>query len=212
MKRRNFLKYLINTPLILEILKNNLWAEILSSNLEAKLLIAYNEINSKFKLNNEEPALIVDGKNQRLYFVDGYNGIRIHREYEISTARKGFGNKLESNKTPIGIHRIKEKIGSDALSGTVFSSRINTGRIAKPNSGGFYSAQDCITSRIMWLEGCEKQNQTTYSRFIYIHGVPDEKLIKHPSSRGCILMKDKDIIELYDIISSGTYVNIKEHI
>ena len=33
---------------------------------------------------------------------------------------------------------------------------------------------DYITSRILWLEGMERENRSSYSRMIYIHGTPEE--------------------------------------
>ena len=52
-------------------------------------------------------------------------------EYHISTSRFGIGNKAGSCKTPLGLHRICEKIGKDAPKGAIFKARKNTGEIAK---------------------------------------------------------------------------------
>lgn len=80
----------------------------------------------------------------------------------------------------------------------------------------FGEIKDKITARIIWLEGCEEginkgKNQEgkivdTKERFIYIHGTPDD--ISTPSSRGCIRMLNKDIIELFEIVKEGDLVII----
>ncbi|GAJ12266.1 unnamed protein product, partial [marine sediment metagenome] len=56
----------------------------------------------------------------------------------------------------------------------------------------------------------EGEGVDSYNRHIYIHGSPEEGLIGTPVSNGCIRMKNKDIIELFDSISEGTLVGIHE--
>jgi len=59
------------------------------------------------------------------------------------------------------------------------------------------------------LEGCEKKNKNTHSRYIYIHGTSEEDKIGKPTSNGCIRMRNKDVIELFNLVKKGTYVYIK---
>lgn len=47
--------------------------------------------------------------------------------YDASTSRFGNGIRENSFKTPLGIHRIKEKIGSGAPPGRIFKGRKDTG-------------------------------------------------------------------------------------
>ena len=47
-------------------------------------------------------------------------------------------------------------------------------------------------------------------RYIYIHGAPDSHSMGVPSSHGCIKMRNRDIIVLYDLVSIGTKVTIKQ--
>jgi hypothetical protein len=49
-------------------------------------------------------------------------------------------------------------------------------------------------TRILWLRGLEAQNVNAFSRDIYIHGTPEERLIGTPASYGCIRMRSSDII------------------
>jgi lipoprotein-anchoring transpeptidase ErfK/SrfK len=46
-------------------------------------------------------------------------------------------------------------------------------------------------------------------RFIYIHGCPDEDPMGVPSSRGCIKMRNRDIVALFERIGPGTPVLIR---
>ena len=45
-------------------------------------------------------------------------------------------------------------------------------------------------------------------RFIYIHGSPDAVEMGNPGSIGCIRMRNQDIVELFDLVSTGTRVEI----
>jgi lipoprotein-anchoring transpeptidase ErfK/SrfK len=45
-------------------------------------------------------------------------------------------------------------------------------------------------------------------RHIYLHGCPDTEPMGVPKSHGCIRMRNRDIIELFDMIDAGTAVQI----
>ncbi|MFA5040339.1 MAG: L,D-transpeptidase, partial [Bdellovibrionales bacterium] len=45
---------------------------------------------------------------------------RLIKTYIVSTAANGLGCESGSNKTPIGLFRVSEKFGANALPGTVF--------------------------------------------------------------------------------------------
>ena len=134
--------------------------------------------------------------------------------YPISTSKYGIGSQARSNKTPLGLHRIEEKIGTNAPFGTIFKARQNTGKIAQINQAG---AGDLVTTRIMWLKGLEpNKNQgadiDSYQRYIYIHGTVEENKIGQPASHGCIRMNNRDVIKLFDQVKEGTLVDIREKI
>ena len=66
----------------------------------------------------------------------------------------------------------------------------------------------------MWLSGVEVgknrlHNVDTMRRFIYIHGTPDEVEIGKPGSKGCVRMRNKDIMDLYDLVPVSTPVIIR---
>ncbi len=155
--------------------------------------------------------IFVSVERQRLYLIKDE---RIIKEYPVSTSKYGKGNELASEKTPTGIHRIYKKIGEGMPEDTYFIGRIPYSKEEAERKFG--QIKDKITARIIWLEGCEEginkgKNQEgkivdTKERFIYIHGTPDD--ISTPSSRGCIRMRNKDIIELFEIVKEGELVII----
>jgi Uncharacterized protein conserved in bacteria len=88
--------------------------------------------------------------------------------------------------------------------GTVIKNRIPTGEVVGVDAPG----RDAIVSRVIWLRGMETQNQKARDRCIYIHGTPEERRIGTPASFGCIRMRSRDIIDLYDHVHIGTHVLI----
>ena len=171
---------------------------------------ALQKLEVKFGLTSDEYAVIVNVPDQELCLVKGDETVRL---YTISTSKKGTGNVAGSNKTPLGTHRIAEKIGQGAKFGSIFNSRRNTGRIAKILKDKTDSRKDLKTTRILRLEGVEPginkgSGIDTYDRYIYIHGTPEEGLIGTPASSGCIRMKNGDVMEFFDLVNEGTLVEI----
>ena len=125
--------------------------------------------------------------------------------YPVSTSKFGLGDLPGTSWTPLGKLAIAKKIGGGAPSGTVFKDRRRTGEIVLPDAPG----RDPIVTRILWLRGEEPQNALAYSRYIYIHGTPEERNIGLPVSYGCIRMRSPDVIELFDIVGMGAQVQIE---
>jgi hypothetical protein len=128
------------------------------------------------------------------------------KKFSCSTSRFGIGQIEGSNQTPLGLHRIAEKIGAGVEVGTVFKGRKVVGHVSQPE---FADAK--ITTRILWLEGLEPGlnrggNVDSHARYIYIHGTADQSSIGKPASCGCIHLADADIIPLFDLLPSGTLV------
>ena len=48
----------------------------------------------------------------------------------------------------------------------------------------------------------------TYERCIYIHGAPDDVPMGRPGSRGCIRMRNQDLLELFEQAEVGMAVSI----
>jgi len=136
------------------------------------------------------------------------------KKFSCSTSRFGIGQAEGSNRTPLGLHRIAEKIGAGEQAGTVFKSRKVVGHTSQPE---FANAK--ITTRILWLEGLEPGlnkglnggvNVDSHARYIYIHGTADQKSIGQPAAHGCIHLADADLIPLFDLLPGGTLVWITE--
>lgn len=125
-------------------------------------------------------------------------------EYPVSTSKFGLGDAPGSNATPLGLLKVKKKIGGQAPAGTVFKSRKPTGEILPIDAPG----RDPIVTRILWLEGLEPQNRNAFDRFIYIHGTPEERTIGTAASYGCIRMRSRDVIALFDTVGVGARVKI----
>jgi lipoprotein-anchoring transpeptidase ErfK/SrfK len=124
--------------------------------------------------------------------------------YPVSTSKFGVGDTPGSYATPLGVLRVKEKIGHGLPPGSVFKSRKPTGEVLVIDAPG----RDPIVTRILWLEGLDNRNQNAYRRYIYIHGTPEERNIGKPVSYGCIRMKSKDIIELFNTVGLNSKILI----
>ncbi len=130
-------------------------------------------------------------------------------EYSISTAKNGAGEIKNSEQTPRGLHFIRAKIGANQPANTVFIGRRPTGEIYTPALRDAAPNRDWILTRILWLCGLEPGknrlgNVDTMRRYIYIHGTPDDVEMGMPGSRGCIRMRNSDLIELFDNVLVGT--------
>lgn len=137
----------------------------------------------------------------------------VGREYPVSTARNGPGEVVDSECTPRGRHRIAEKIGAGCAQNTVFVGRRPTGELWSPELAAAHPGRDWILTRILWLEGLEAGFNAggrcdTKARFIYIHGTPANTALGRPGSRGCIRMRNADIVELFDAVEVGLGVDI----
>jgi lipoprotein-anchoring transpeptidase ErfK/SrfK len=93
----------------------------------------------------------------------------------------------------------------------VFKARVPTGRHFSEIPGDEADRSNLITSRILWLRGLEPgvnrgEGVDTHDRYIYIHGTQREDMIGTPMSAGCVLMRNMDIIELYDEVRTGDLV------
>lgn len=158
-------------------------------------------------------ALVVDVPGQRLYL---YESGELVGSFPVSTAEKGTGNREGSLQTPLGLHRVDQKIGADAPRGMIFRGRVPTGELAEILTGpDERAARDDVTTRILWLEGLEPGvNQggevDSKQRYIYIHGTPEEGRIGQPASHGCVRMTNADVITLFDRVREGALVDIIE--
>ena len=145
--------------------------------------------------------IVISARDQKLALLDRSNMMAI---YPVSTSKYGLGDWLGSSCTPLGKLEIAKKIGDNVAPGAVFKDRRRTGEIVLPDSPG----RDPIVTRILWLRGLEPQTANAFSRYIYIHGTPEERFIGTPASYGCIRMRSSDIINLYENVGVGAEVTI----
>ena len=136
-------------------------------------------------------------------------------EYPVSTARNGAGERMGSEQTPRGWHRVRAKIGGGCKSGSVFVGRRQTGEVYSDALGQSQPERDWILTRILWLCGNEPGKNRfgevdSMRRYIYIHGCPDSEPMGEPRSHGCVRMRNADIVELYELVPAGLPVLIEE--
>lgn len=136
------------------------------------------------------------------------------RAHPVSTSKRSPSNVKGSLGTPPGLHAIAEKIGHGQPPGMVFNARVPTGRHFHELSEA-ENQDNLITTRILWLRGLEPGlNQggevDSHDRYIYIHGTNREDRIGTPLSAGCILMHNRDVLELFEETRVGDMVWIAE--
>lgn len=138
----------------------------------------------------------------------------IRDSYPVSTAKNGAGEKMGSECTPRGWHSIRAKMGTSQPLNAVFVGRRATGEVYDAQLKQQHPQRDWILSRILWLGGLEPYKNrygkvdSTW-RYIYIHGCPDELMTGIADSHGCIRMKNKDVIALFDKVYTGLPVLIE---
>ena len=161
---------------------------------------------------NQDDHIEINISDQTLCLFAGNNVIK---KYSISTAGNGSGEQMNSECTPRGSHFIREKIGADCAANTIFVGREPTGELYHSDLREQHPDRDWILTRILWLSGCEAGknkggNVDSYDRYIYIHGSPDDVDMGAPGSRGCVRMRNQDVIELFERVEIETSVNIIE--
>jgi lipoprotein-anchoring transpeptidase ErfK/SrfK len=72
-----------------------------------------------------------------------------------------------------------------------------------------------MLTRLLWLSGRQPGfnrlgDVDTMRRYIYIHGSPDTAEMGRPGSIGCIRMRNRDIVELFERVPPYAPVEIRE--
>ena len=127
------------------------------------------------------------------------------RSFLVSTSRFGTGQMMNSNQTPLGLHRIVRKVGGGTPIGTVFKGRRPVGYTWQ----GMPEAK--IAHRILWLDGLEPGfnrggDVDTFQRYVYLHGFGDETTLGRPQSSGCVHLAAADLMPLFEHLPEGTLV------
>ena len=152
-------------------------------------------------------ALLVSIARQTMWLLEKSSrpACQCRRRYVISTSRFGIGQDNGSNRTPLGLHRIAEKIGGGWPVGAVFRARQFAGYTWQGHPDA------TIVHRILWLDGLEPGfnrggSVDTHARYIYIHGFSDETTLGRPMSHGCVHVAANDLLPLFDLLPRGTLV------
>ena len=198
-----FKKYLVFFMLVITI---NIWGENMN------IVLSSFEKLSKYGLKENETYLVIKVELQKLFVC---KNTEVIDEYDISSGAKGVGNVMESYKTPLGSHKIAGKYGDNEPIGTIFEGKKSMNITTKIYYEPVDTPMDYVTTRIINLEGLEEGinkggNVDTLKRFIYIHGTQEEGLIGKPASKGCIRMRNDEVITLFNQVHVGTFVEIIE--
>ncbi len=151
--------------------------------------------------------------NLKLQTLELHEGKDCLARYIISSGKNGIGQEMGSEQTPLGRHMVYRKIGAEAPINTVFIGRCATGEIYTPQLEAAQPGRDWILTRIMWLMGLEPGYnrfgaRDTRNRYIYIHGTPNSTTIGQTGSKGCIRMRNLDIIDLFNAVEEGCLVTL----
>jgi len=169
----------------------------LQAGIDEKNWQTWREQAAAFGAGPADPVAVVDVGRQLLTL----DFLTWFCSWPVSTAAAGVGSRSGSLRTPPGWHRVAARFGEGAALGRVFRSRkpaelVRTFDNADPSS-------DLILTRILWLEGLESgvnkgRGIDSKKRYIYIHGTNQEQLIGQPTSHGCIRMRNRDVVDLFE--------------
>jgi len=147
--------------------------------------------------------------------LDYWQNGQLQASYVVSTAVNGAGEMSGSEKTPLGWHVVRAKIGANMTENSVFVGRRFSGEIYSPALANKHPSRDWVLTRILWLSGCETGKNRggdvdSMRRYIYIHGAPDSEPMGVALSHGCIRMRNADLITLFDEVKAGCRVLISQ--
>lgn len=167
---------------------------------------------SKMGIGPTPEIIVVDSRKQTLTIV---KGDQVKKTFTIATGKNGLGQAANSLKTPLGLHRINEKIGAGVPKYGIFNRRNYIGTTAK-KLPRVLQQKDYISTRILRLEGLQPgfnkgrdwigRVVDTEKRAVYIHGTTFEKALGFPSTKGCVHMSADDVISLFNSVPVGTLV------
>tara|TARA_B110000037_G_C17073190_1_gene486725 strand:- start:631 stop:1164 length:534 start_codon:yes stop_codon:yes gene_type:complete len=176
--------------------------------MSSQLLKRYSDKCTTLNIKPTTQYVLVSITEQRLFLIKNQET----SYYDISTSHNPPSCQQDSGGTPNGLHRIAAKIGENTPIDTVFKGRVSLEKTYH-KLDQTEQAKNLITSRILWLEGLEPglnqgEGCDSYQRYIYIHGTNHEDKIGTPASGGCVQLRNREMIELYDILQTDDHVLI----
>lgn len=160
-------------------------------------------------LSGEQRAkklLEYDSEQQRLYLITNQNEQAVFlRKMIASTGEAGYGTQRSSKKTPLGLLSVnlyseKNRRGIEKyyVKGE-FGQRIRSRKAQEKGSAYTFDApagSRIITSSLIYMNGEEEQNKNSNNRGIGIHATSQEWSLKYPSTWGCVVMTNLDLLSL----------------
>ena len=134
------------------------------------------------------------------------------KAYVMSSSKRPPSCVEGSLGTPWGLHEVCEKIGGGEALGMVFEGRESIG-LRYWECESEKRKKNLITTRILRLKGLQPGINSggkvdTYDRYVYVHGTNHEDKLGTPSSSGCLQMRNKEVLELFDIVPVGTHLYV----
>lgn len=145
--------------------------------------------------------------------LEHWQGERVVERYPFSHSRRRLSCTEGSLGTPWGLHEVAAKHGDGAPPGMVFVGRVATGQCYGGRDDAGPNQPTLVTTRILRLRGLEPglnagPGVDSFERTIYIHGTNYPDRFPENISAGCLLMRDGDLIELFEKVAVGTHVLI----
>ena len=105
------------------------------------------------KIHQNQCHIIISISEQLLIV---FKGESVLKEYMIASAKNGIGQQKGSECTPLGKHRIAQKIGDNAPINAIFVGRQQQTEIYSEALAKTQANRDWILTRILWLDGLEE--------------------------------------------------------
>ncbi len=117
--------------------------------------------------------------------------------------------------TPLGLHEITARIGDGEPHGMIFKGRVPIGECWHERADAGPGQRNFVTTRILRLKGLEAGLNAgpgidSFDRYIYIHGTNHPERFPENISHGCLLMLDADLVNLFNLVATGTHVFITQ--
>lgn len=199
---------------ILILMTSTSWSQELSNELSIYAREGAHRLVREFKLADLEKAVLFDyNKNlvHLIHFERQGQELVVLKTYIASGGRGGVSNRMKSGGTSGGVHKIFKMQGHNFAENQTFdASKYGYVETRVTPTQGFEDwKSDFVMTRILRLQGLEGEfNNNAVKRSILFHGTQEEGMLGYSESAGCIRMKNREVIELFDQVKVGTLVNV----
>lgn len=159
-------------------------------------------------LRRTEHVLIAELGEKILVHWEGGEAVA---RYPVSSGKRPRSCKADSLGTPWGLHAVAARHGDGEPEGMVFIGRKATGQRWMDRQDAGPGQKTLVTTRILRLRGLEPGLNAgpgidSHDRYIYIHGTNHPEQFPENLSAGCLLMRDADLIALFEAVPEGSHV------